>query len=38
VSNPVKTAAEAPCVQWNPRTNPDPPGCSWFSTPSKPGS
>jgi len=38
VSNPVKTAAEAPCVEWNPRTNPDPPGCSWFTTPPKPGS
>ena len=37
-SDGVKTAAEAPCVQWNPRTNPDPPGCSWFTTPPRPGS
>jgi hypothetical protein len=37
-SNPVKTAAEAPCVEWNPRTNPDPPGCSWFTSPPRPGS
>ena len=36
VSNAVKTAAEAPCVQWNPRTNPDPPGCSWFTSPPRP--
>jgi hypothetical protein len=36
VSNPSKTAADAPCVQWNPRTNPDPPGCAWFTTPPRP--
>jgi hypothetical protein len=35
-SVPSKTAAEAPCVEWNPRTNPDPPGCAWFTTPPKP--
>jgi hypothetical protein len=38
VSNPAKTATELPCVQWHPRDNPDPPGCSWFTTPPKPGS
>jgi hypothetical protein len=37
VSNPAKTAADAPCVNWNPRTNPDPPGCAWFTTPPRPG-
>jgi hypothetical protein len=36
VSDPSKTAAEAPCVTWDPKTNPDPPGCSWFTTPSPP--
>jgi hypothetical protein len=36
VSNPSKTAADAPCVTWNPRTQPDPPGCAWFTTPPKP--
>jgi hypothetical protein len=34
--NPLKTAAEAPCTQWHPRDNPDPPGCSWFTTPPRP--
>jgi hypothetical protein len=36
VSNPAKTAADAPCVNWNPRTMPDPPGCAWFTTPPRP--
>jgi hypothetical protein len=36
VSNPSKTAADAPCVTWNPNTNPDPPGCAWFTTPPQP--
>jgi hypothetical protein len=36
VSNPAKTAADAPCVTWNPRTQPDPPGCAWFTTPPRP--
>jgi len=35
-SNPNKTAAEAPCASWDPETNPDPPGCTWFTTPPKP--
>jgi hypothetical protein len=38
VSNPAKTAADAPCAAWNPRTNRDPPGCTWFDQPSKPPS
>ena len=38
VSNPAKTAAELPCVEWHPKNNPDPPGCSWFTTPPKPES
>jgi hypothetical protein len=36
VSNPSKTAADAPCVTWDPHTNPDPPGCAWFTTPPAP--
>jgi hypothetical protein len=36
VSNPAKTAMDAPCVTWNPRTEPDPPGCTWFTTPPPP--
>ncbi len=36
VSNPAKTGADAPCAAWNPRTNPDPPGCSWFTSPPRP--
>jgi hypothetical protein len=35
-SNAAKTAAEAPCANWDPRDNPDPPGCTWFTTPPKP--
>jgi hypothetical protein len=35
-SNPAKTAAEAPCAEWDPDKNPDPPGCTWFTTPPKP--
>ena len=35
-SNPSKTAAEAPCATWDPDTQPDPPGCTWFTTPAKP--
>ena len=37
-SNPSKSAAEVPCAQWDPKTNPDPPGCTWFTTPPKPAS
>jgi hypothetical protein len=32
----TKLAAEAPCATWDPRDNPDPPGCTWFTTPPKP--
>jgi hypothetical protein len=35
-SNAAKSAAEVPCAQWDPKTNPDPPGCTWFTTPPKP--
>jgi hypothetical protein len=35
-SNPSKTGAEAPCAAWDPETQPDPPGCTWFTTPAKP--
>jgi len=34
--NFAKLAAEAPCAEWDPETMPDPPGCTWFTTPSKP--
>jgi hypothetical protein len=37
ISDPTKTAEDAPCVTWNPRSNPDPPGCAWFDTPPPPG-
>ena len=36
VSNPLKSAFEVPCATWDPETNQDPPGCSWFKTPPKP--
>ena len=35
-SNAAKSAAEVPCSEWDPDTNPDPPGCTWFTTPAKP--
>jgi len=34
--NLEKTAAEAPCGAWDPAANPDPPGCTWFTTPPRP--
>ncbi len=37
VGNLAKLAADLPCIQWNPRTNPDPAGCTWFTTPADPG-
>ena len=37
-SNASKSAAEVPCAEWDPDTNPDPPGCTWFTTPPKPSS
>jgi hypothetical protein len=33
---PQKLAAEAPCAAWDPETMPDPPGCTWFTTPPRP--
>ena len=36
VGNFAKLAAEAPCAEWDPETMPDPPGCTWFTTPPKP--
>lgn len=37
VGNPAKLAQDLPCVNWNPQTNTDPPGCTWFTTPPDPG-
>lgn len=37
VGNTLKLAGDLPCINWNPRTNPDPPGCDWFTTPPDPG-
>jgi hypothetical protein len=34
--NLAVTAAQVPCTAWDPKTQPDPPGCSWFTTPPKP--
>jgi hypothetical protein len=36
--NPIKLAREAACATWDPRDNPDPPGCDWFITPARPES
>jgi hypothetical protein len=36
VGNVTKTGADVPCAAWNPRTNPEPAGCSWFDSPPKP--
>jgi hypothetical protein len=35
-ANPAVLAAAAPCTAWDPNTQPDPPGCDWFKSPSKP--
>ncbi len=35
--NSAKLAQDLPCVTWNPTTNTDPPGCTWFTTPADPG-
>lgn len=35
--NAAKAAAEVPCASWNPETNQNPVGCSWFTTPPVPG-
>jgi hypothetical protein len=37
-SRPDKIAREASCATWDPKENPDPPGCDWFKTPPKPSS
>jgi hypothetical protein len=38
VGNSATLAREATCATWDPRDNPDPPGCDWFTTPPRPGS
>ena len=32
----TKTVQLLPCANWDPLTNPDPPGCDWFTLPPKP--
>jgi hypothetical protein len=34
--DPAKLALEVPCATWDARTNPDPAGCDWFTTPPEP--
>lgn len=34
--NTTKLAREASCATWDPKDNPNPPGCDWFTTPPKP--
>jgi hypothetical protein len=36
VPNPVKSAEIAPCATYDRHDNPDPPGCPWMKTPSRP--
>jgi hypothetical protein len=36
--NPLASALEVPCAAWDPSTMPNPPGCTWFTTPQEPGS
>jgi hypothetical protein len=36
--NTAKLSFEVPCATWDPESNPDPPGCSWFQTPPRPSS
>jgi hypothetical protein len=38
VGNNAKLAQEAPCSAWDPEDNPNPPGCTWFTTPPRPSS
>ena len=38
VPNPVVSAGEVPCATWDPHDNPDPIGCTWFTTPRRPQS
>jgi hypothetical protein len=35
-ANFTVTAAQVPCTAWDPNTQPNPPGCTWFTTPPKP--
>jgi hypothetical protein len=35
-SNPVASALEVPCSAWDPNEMPNPPGCTWFTTPIQP--
>ncbi len=37
IGNDAKLAQDLPCITWHPRDNPDPPGCTWFTTPADPG-
>jgi hypothetical protein len=34
--DPAKFGAIAPCGNWDPMTNTDPPGCDWMILPSQP--
>jgi len=34
--NPAVTAGQLPCTAWDPYKQPEPPGCTWFTTPPKP--
>ena len=38
VGNVVKSAQLLPCSQYNRESNPDPAGCDWMDSPSRPGS
>jgi len=35
-SDPSKAAPEVTCSTWDPKDNPNPPGCTWFTVPSEP--
>jgi hypothetical protein len=35
-SNTNKLLELIPCASWDPETNPDPPGCNWFTRPPEP--
>lgn len=35
-ASPTLEATEVPCATWDPVTNTDPPGCSWFTVPPEP--
>ena len=34
--NAAVTASQVPCTAWDPKTDPEPVGCDWFTTPPKP--